>query len=76
MVRGAPELAGMREVSGRRPRVCATSVFFLRVCGNPLDRLVLDQRAGDLVTPGFPVSLVKLAAVEHSRTSFSTYAGR
>jgi hypothetical protein len=25
---------------------------------------------------GFPVSLVKPAAVEHSRTSLSTYAGR
>jgi hypothetical protein len=44
----------MRELSGRRPRVCATSVFSLRVCGNPLDRLVLDQRAGDLVTRRLP----------------------
>jgi hypothetical protein len=44
----------MREVSGRRPRVCATSAFSFRVCGNPFDRLVLDQRAGDLVTRRLP----------------------
>jgi hypothetical protein len=32
----------------------STGVFSLRVCANPLDRLVLDQRAGDLVTRTLP----------------------
>jgi hypothetical protein len=39
---------GFRQTSARLP-VCS-----LRVCGNPLDRLVLDRRAGDLVTRRLP----------------------
>lgn len=52
--RGAREVACMREVSGRRPVVCATVVFSLRGCGDSLDRLFLDQCAGNLVMRRLP----------------------